>query len=198
LLLDNVLPFSIPRYIKGLFILLDPPPPKDSVDDADLIPEATAGLFSLLTFQWMAAIMALGYARPLEAPDLYRLQDYRSAGVIADKLVKSFDARLERASEYNSRLANGEIEPSIRQRIWWTLRGDRQGREERWREKDGKKKASLALAMNDSIKWWFWSAGVCKVTADTAQVTSPLIVKVGSFACNHHRPWLTSARAVAN
>jgi hypothetical protein len=177
--------------------LLDPPPPKDSIDDADLIPEATAGLFSLLTFQWMAAIMALGFARPLEAPDLYRLQDDRSAGIIADKFVKSFSARLENASEYNARLASGEIKPSIRQRVWWTLRGNRKELEKYWREKGGKKKASLVLAMNDSMKWWFWSAGICKVIGDTAQVTSPLIVKV-SLSCRHPRSGLISARAVAN
>ncbi|KAM6504236.1 ABC transporter [Amanita muscaria] len=31
--------------------------------------------------------------------------------------------------------------------------------------------------MNDSVKWWFWSAGIFKVIADVGQVTSPLVVK---------------------
>jgi len=31
--------------------------------------------------------------------------------------------------------------------------------------------------MNDSVALWFWSAGVLKVIGDTAQITSPLVVK---------------------
>lgn len=58
------------------------------------------------------------------------------------------------------------------------MSGDRQEKERLWREKDGKKKASLTWAINDSVKYWFWSAGALKVLGDTAQVTSPLLVKV--------------------
>jgi hypothetical protein len=36
----------------------------------------------------------------------------------------------------------------------------------------------LVLALNDSVKWWFWSAGLLKLVGDTAQVTSPLVMKV--------------------
>ncbi|KAI9000570.1 P-loop containing nucleoside triphosphate hydrolase protein [Trametes punicea] len=154
----------------------DIPPPKASLDDADLIPEASAGWLSILTFNWITSLMALGYARPLEASDLYKLQDHRAAAVIADKITKSFDARQAAAAEYNARLANGEISPGIR-RLWWTVRGNRAEREKQWRDKDGRKRASLTLALNDSIKWWFWTGGFMKLIADCAQVTSPLLVK---------------------
>lgn len=167
-----------PRFIKGLVIPLDPPPPKESVEDADYIPEMTAGWFSLLTFSWMNSLMTLGYARPLEAPDLWKLQEHRSSEVIADAILQSFEARRKKAEEYNARLANGEIKPPLKLRFMSLLRGDREERLRRWREKDGKKQPSLTWAMNDSIKWWFWTGGVLKVMGDTAQVTSPLLVKV--------------------
>lgn len=61
------------------------------------------------------------------------------------------------------------------------MRGVRAEREKQWREKDGRRKASLILSMNDSIFWWFWSAGILKVIGDTAQITSPLVVKVRTF-----------------
>ena len=125
----------------------------------------------------MTPILSLGYARPLEAPDLYKLPDSRSAAFIANKIVTSFEARQEKANSYNTRLANGEVKPGWRA-IWWSIRGNRNEREKHWREVSGKKKASLAYAMNDSVKWWFWSAGIMKVIGDTAQVTSPLLVKV--------------------
>ena len=125
--------------------------------------------------------MTLGYARPLEASDLWKLQEHRSSQAIAEIILESFDARQKEADEYNARLANGEIKPPLRLRFVSMLRGNREERVKRWREKDGKKKPSLTMAMNDSIKWWFWSGGLLKVIGDTAQITSPLILKVGRF-----------------
>ncbi|KAG2017864.1 ATP-binding cassette transporter [Coprinopsis cinerea AmutBmut pab1-1] len=155
-----------------------PPPPQYSIQDSPLIPEASANWWSLVTFGWISPLLGLGYARPLVAADLWKLQDERSAAAIADKINESFDRRLKEAAEYNVRLANGEIGPGVGKRIWWSITpGSVSEKEKKWREVDGKKKASLAWAMNDSVKWWFWSSGLLKVVGDTAQVTSPLVVK---------------------
>ncbi|KAI9439890.1 ABC transporter [Lactarius indigo] len=168
---------KVHRFVKGLVIPLDPPPPKESIEDADIIPEMTASWFSLLTFGWMNSLMALGYARPLEASDLWKLQEHRSSEVIANAILDSFEARRKRADEYNTRLANGEIKPPLKLRLMSALRGDGEERLRQWVEKDGKKQPSLALAINDSVKWWFWSGGILMVAGDVAQVTSPLILK---------------------
>ena len=176
-----VKPSSRPRYVKGSIIPLDPPPPKEGVDNADYIPEMTASWFSLLTFGWMNSLMALGYARPLEASDLWKLQEHRSSEVIANAILNSFEARRKKADEYNTRLANGEINPPLRLRLMSALRGNREERLRQWVLKDGRKQPSLIFAINDSIKWWFWSSGMLKVAADTAQVTNPLILKVRPF-----------------
>jgi hypothetical protein len=160
---------------------IDPPPPKGSVDDADYIPEMTAGWFDQLTFGWMNSLMTLGYARPLEASDLWKLQEHRSSEVIAMAILDSFEARRKRAEEYNARLANGEVKPPLSLRLMSSIRGNREERLKRWREKDGKKRPSLTWAINDSVKWWFWSGGILKVIGDTAQITSPLLVKVGEW-----------------
>ena len=76
-----------------------------------------------------------------------------------------------------TKLKEGKISPGWR-RVWWFLRGNRKERERRWREGGGFVKPSLIWAMNDSVAWWFWSSGLMKVTADTSQVLSPLLVKV--------------------
>ena len=123
--------------------------------------------------------MTLGYARPLEASDLWKLQDHRSAGAISESILSSFDARRKKADKYNARLADGEIKPPLSLRVMSRLRRDGEERLKRWREKDGRVEPSLTWAMNDAIKWWFWSGGVLKVIGDTAQITSPLILKVG-------------------
>ena len=121
--------------------------------------------------------MILGYSRPLEASDLYKMQDDRKAAHIAAMINDSFDRRAKEAADYNARLSSGEISPGLRA-LWWSIKGNREEREKKWREVDGKKRASLNWAMNDSVKWWFWSAGILKVIGDVAQVTSPLVVKV--------------------
>ena len=171
----------------------NPPPPKASLDEADLIPEANANWLSLLTFEWISPLMKLGYSRPLEATDLYKLQDSRSSGVIAERITTSFEKRLKNAAEYNARLANGEISPGLKG-IWWSIRGQRQEREKEWREKTGRKKANFAFAVNDSVFWFFWSAGIFRLISDVSLITSPLLVKVFSFPLLRAPPILTPLR----
>lgn len=160
----------------------DPPPPSHGIEDAPVIPEANASWFSLLTFQWITGILSLGYARPLEPEDLFKLQDSRAAALTAEKILRSFEARQVKADEYNARLKDGKISPGWRH-LWWFLRGNRQEAEKKWREGGGFVKPSLVLAMNDSVAWWFWSGGIMKVTADVSQVLSPLLVKVRRLYC---------------
>jgi hypothetical protein len=158
-----------------------PEAPKKSLDDAGIIPEATSNFFSLITFSWLTSLLSLGYARPLEATDLYKLQSERGAAHIADQITESFARRMKITNEYNEKLANGEIKPGLKA-FWWTILGNRDAKEKKWRDETGRKKPSIVLAMNDSIKWWFWSAGLIKITGDTALITSPLVVKV-RFYC---------------
>ncbi|KAF8519129.1 ABC transporter [Hysterangium stoloniferum] len=168
---------EVPWYKRVPFTkTTDIPPPRPSLDDAPMIPEESASIFSLITFSWITSMLSLGYARPLEPTDLWKLQDRRSSAFISSKILASFQKRAKVAEGYNTKLAKGEIGPGVR-KIWWSLRGNRAEREKKWREKDGRKKPSLTLAMNDSVAWWFWSAGILKVIGDTSQVTSPLVVK---------------------
>ncbi|KAG6861355.1 hypothetical protein C0995_001088 [Termitomyces sp. Mi166 len=173
----------------------EPPPPKQSLDDADLIPEATANFFKLVTFEWVTPLLGLGYARPLQAPDLYKLQESRGAARIAEKINASFDRRDKQAREYNVRLENGDIRPELWRTVIWTLSGSRREKEKKWREVDGKRRASLIWAINDSVAWWFWSGGLLKVISDTAQVTSPLLVKaIINFATESYVGHQTGAK----
>lgn len=134
--------------------------------------------------------MGQGYARPLEASDLWRLTDDRSAQAISARILESFDRRHKAAEEYNERLANGSINPGFK-KIWWKIKGNTDEREKEWRTKTGKKKASLTYAMNSAVFGWFWFGGVLKVMGDVLQITSPLLVKEiirfaqGSWAAYH-------------
>jgi hypothetical protein len=123
-------------------------------------------------------MLALGYARPLEATDLWKLDEGRQATLYANRIIDSFQKRYEKAEEYNTKLLNGETRVPIHKVLYWSVRGNRKEREKTWREKDGRKQPSLLWAINDSVKYYFWSAGVFKVIGDTSQVTAPLVVKV--------------------
>ncbi|CCO28288.1 Oligomycin resistance ATP-dependent permease YOR1 [Rhizoctonia solani AG-1 IB] len=163
-------------YQRVPFVGSNPPAPLVSVDDATLIPEANANWFSHLFFNWITPTLSLGYARPLEAPDLWKLQESRSAEVMSNRIIESFERRKVQADAYNERLKSGQIGPGLRG-VWWSLKGERAKREQQWRENDGLKKPSLALAMNDSVKWWFWTGGLCVLISNVAQICSPLLVK---------------------
>ena len=65
--------------------------------------------------------MSLGYARPLEATDLYKLQDDRASALIAKAITDSFERRVKEAEEYNAKLARGEISPGLKG-VWWSDR----------------------------------------------------------------------------
>jgi hypothetical protein len=140
--------------------MTEAPPPSGTLDDALPIPDTNASFLSQLTFQWITPLLNLGYGRPLEITDLWKMDAWRHPDVYADKILTSFERRHAAAQTYNARLASGEVSPSLRQKIWWTLKRDRKAREKRWREIDGKRKASLILAMNDAVKWFFWPGGV--------------------------------------
>ncbi|GAB7349652.1 hypothetical protein MBLNU459_g0328t1 [Dothideomycetes sp. NU459] len=58
--------------------------------------EYNASFWSLLTFQWMAPIMNVGYQRTLELNDLWSVNPNRSTDVMAAKLTESFKRRVER------------------------------------------------------------------------------------------------------
>ncbi|KAI4255845.1 MAG: hypothetical protein LQ352_002363 [Teloschistes flavicans] len=73
-----------------------PPIPKERVVSR----EYKAGLFSRLTWQWMAPIMHVGYQRPLELNDIWLVNPDREAGVLARRLASSFKRRAARGDRF--------------------------------------------------------------------------------------------------
>ncbi|KAF8420936.1 hypothetical protein L210DRAFT_3510337 [Boletus edulis BED1] len=166
-------------------------PPKASTHDADLIPEALASFVSQLWFILLTPLLSLGFSRPLEASGLYKLPDDHSSTRVANAILTSFERRRKEAAIYIKRLVNGQVGPGVKS-LWWSIRGVRAEQENVWRENRGKRKGSLVLALNDSVKWHFWSAGILEIIGDTAQVTSPLVVKeIVSFAADSYAGHIT-------
>lgn len=148
-----------------------------SLDDAKLSPEVNANFFSFLYFNWVSPMMALGDARPLEATDLWKMDDKRSAGRLARILSEKYEQRKIQAEEYNRRLADPRTPLPWRQRMIYPLLSNREKRENDFRTKHGKKKPSLAFALLDVFGLWFWLAGFMKMFGDTATACSPLLIR---------------------
>ncbi|KAF8332583.1 P-loop containing nucleoside triphosphate hydrolase protein [Cantharellus anzutake] len=133
--------------------MANPPLPTGTMDDAKLIPQANASWFSALTFDWITPILNLGYSRPLETVDLWRLPDSYGAEVYADRILESFQRRHEAAEN------TMPIWPAVKLSLGGGGRFGGNSGEMRRRGKGHGEKRLL------------------KVIADTAQITSPLVVK---------------------
>ncbi|KAL8850054.1 MAG: hypothetical protein Q9221_004980 [Calogaya cf. arnoldii] len=77
------------RSLNPLKRRVPPPIPKERIVSR----EHTAGLWSKLTWQWMAPLMHKGYQRPLELNDIWLVNPDREAGLLAKRLGASFQRR---------------------------------------------------------------------------------------------------------
>ncbi|KAI0833290.1 ABC protein [Trametes gibbosa] len=175
------------RHWWQIWLPRDPPPPAPaSLDDASVIPVVLSSFLAILSYTWLNPIMSLGYQRTLQATDLWKMDESRESGVLGDKLDQAWARRVQTAKEWNARLANGDVKPSVFKRAKWSvqsLRGEGSYRErrkileQRWRDIDGRKEPSLAWALNDVFGRDFWFGGAFKVMGDTSQLMGPLVVK---------------------
>ncbi|KAF8972123.1 hypothetical protein BDZ97DRAFT_1913365 [Flammula alnicola] len=163
-----------------------PPAPPASLADAPELPLTSASLFSMLTYAWITPIMTLGYQRTLQATDLWKLDKARTAAVLSEKFDDAWAIRKSKAETWNADLAQGLITPTFFRRLSWFFLSIPAGRkysdrhtalEEQWRDNDGRKAPSIALALNDTMGFFFWSGGMFKVLGDTSQLMGPIVVK---------------------
>ena len=138
-----------------------------------MIPLADCSFFSYLTYAWIYPILALGYSRTLQATDLYKLDEKRTTKYLSDRLDDAWNRRVKEAAEWNRKLAAGEVHPSFWKRTKWAFKAMRHPStykatmtefEKNWREKDGKKEASLVWSLNDTFGYSFWLGGFIKVS----------------------------------
>lgn len=161
-----------------------PSPPPNSMDSATEIPIVNANYLSILTYQFITPIMVLGYRRPLEATDLWKMDQTRTAANLAGKLNSNFEERRRRAEERNLKIEKGEIGPGSYQKLKWRIEGlkarvkgdkevlkmDMKEKERLWREKrpmandsgfeppnrSGQDKATVRMAMYDQFSKTLW------------------------------------------
>ncbi|KAF8318754.1 ABC protein [Clavulina sp. PMI_390] len=161
---------------------VDPPrAPYPSIDDAPEIPIATASFWSLLTFSWITEIMIIGWQRPLQIGDLWRMNDGRKSAFLAQKLEVAWTRRQKAADEWNALLASGQIHPSSLRKLWWKVkaRGNNTrmaSLEAAWAERS-RRAPSIVWALSEVFGVDFWLGGLFKLVGDAAQMCGPLVSK---------------------
>ena len=170
-----------PWYAKVPFVTSSAPPPRVVSGDAQLplTPEATANWLSLITFGWLGDLLNLGYARPLEKSDLYRLPSSRDSAKYAARIEEAFQRRKTHADMINVQIDKHELKPPLRLRLMWALIGNSASRYDTWISNHPRAEPSLVLALNDAVFWWLWVGGVLKLLADVGTVCAPLLIRVG-------------------
>ncbi|XP_029933187.1 canalicular multispecific organic anion transporter 2 isoform X3 [Myripristis murdjan] len=79
-----------------------PPLFSNVVTDPNPCPESTAGFLSTITFWWFTSMAIKGYKVPLEAKDLWSLNQRDRSGVVVPKLLKEWEKEHAKAqSEQN-------------------------------------------------------------------------------------------------
>ena len=98
-----------------------PPPPPESLEDAPELPLSHTNFFSHISYSWIGPMLFLGYRRPLEATDLWRMDGPRKAETLSEKLIEYWEARCADANAYNERIVSGELRPGVMKRFGWRL-----------------------------------------------------------------------------
>ncbi|KAI6013028.1 hypothetical protein EDC04DRAFT_2579629, partial [Pisolithus marmoratus] len=141
-----------------------------------LIPLAYASIYSQLTYSWMTNLMILGYQHTLQASDLYKLDLSRQAGPLAEKPKAAWRRHVKVVADWNDKLDQGEIHPSILKLSIWAI-CCRAVLEQNWRVVGRRKHPSLTWALHNVFGRTFWVSSVFRVVGDVAQIMGLLVLK---------------------
>lgn len=122
-------------------------------------------------------MMALGSARTLQPTDMWKMDEKRSARVMAAQLMSAYERRTEEAKVYNERLLDPSTPLPRSRRILYSVLPHREKREHDYRTKWGKKKASLSWSLNDTFGRYFWWGAFFKLFSDCATACTPLVIR---------------------
>ncbi|KAF8530160.1 ABC protein [Hysterangium stoloniferum] len=156
-----------------------------SFDAVDVMPLNEASLWSVLTFAWITPLMTLGYQRPLQATDLWKMDSTREVCGLVKLLDASWARRVDQAKEWNAKVKVGKIRPTWTKKSFWAAKALTGIFREGWQAKYtiyidrwSHREANLAWALNDTLGWQFWIGGTFfSVFGDTVQLMGPLLAK---------------------
>lgn len=88
----------------------------NSEKDIGPMPDTTSGLLSAWTYAWLDPLLRVGYKRPLQDEDLWRIDQPRRVQPLAERFLATFEARRVQAEVARRELIEGTRKAS------WTTR----------------------------------------------------------------------------
>ncbi|KAK0199743.1 multidrug resistance-associated ABC transporter [Desarmillaria ectypa] len=162
-----------------MFNPLHPPPSPPAFAGDHVLPEENVTIFSRLIFQWLGPFLDVGFSRPLEKEDLWRLPQKHTTSSVTDEVEINFYSRCppeQRPFPLRHKLPN-DVED--RQSSKESLNdAEKAAPDTRKKSTQTKYDSSLTKALHRTFLVRFWSAGICKLVGDTLKTTTPLVTKI--------------------
>ncbi|EJD44567.1 ATP-dependent bile acid permease [Auricularia subglabra TFB-10046 SS5] len=164
-----------PSFIRKLW---RPEPAPPAFGEGIIMPDTRANIFSLVSFSWLTPLLSVGWSRPLDANDLWDMDERRSARRVADALEAQFYERCPpfkrpqqfRPPEYRS--APPVTAASSDEHVAEKAPGKT--------EEKPKKKFDMSLlwSINHVFFYRIWLSGLLRVVSDTLNTCTPLVSKL--------------------
>ncbi|KAK0186449.1 multidrug resistance-associated ABC transporter [Armillaria mellea] len=163
-----------------MFNPLHPPPAPPGFAGDHVLPEESAGHLSRLIFQWLGPFLTVGFSRPLEKEDLWRLPQKHTTGSITDDVEINFYSRCppeQRPVHLRHKLPNDVEDLQVLQGIVKLMMKKSHPIPKRCQRRT-KYDSSLTKALHRTFLIRFWAGGFCKLAGDTLKTTTPLVTKL--------------------
>ncbi|KAK0467750.1 multidrug resistance-associated ABC transporter [Desarmillaria tabescens] len=163
-----------------MFNPLHPPPAPPCFANDLVSPEENTTFFSRLFFQWLGPFLAVGFSRPLENEDLWRLPPKHTAGSITDDIEVNFYSRCppeHRPFALRHKIPSGVENTHSPRKSSSDVEKAVLDTEENVAAQTGYG-LSLAKALHRKFFVRFWSAGFCVLVLETLETTTPLLTKL--------------------
>ncbi|KAJ7461221.1 multidrug resistance-associated ABC transporter [Mycena latifolia] len=166
------MPFSNPFH---------PPPAPPGFGSNQTVPKATASYLSQLAIHWLSPFLDVGFSRPLEKDDLWKLPDSQLTEATTNALEANFYSRCppqQRPSTFRAKSSASVTGAagSIREK---DSEGGASKSKRFWDRKPKKQYDSLLfLAIHRTFMFDIWTGAILTLVAETLKTTTPLLNKV--------------------
>jgi ATP-binding cassette, subfamily C (CFTR/MRP), member 1 len=165
-----------------MFNPFHPQPAPPAFGSHRVIPEKNASILSRLVFTWLSPLLSVGFTRPLEADDLWQLNDFnkskRNADLIEEHFYRGFEVP-KATINTPATATDGALEKESDEKDLKSpsLEQEKPALESKSKKDKKRKKPSLIKSIHATYFKHIWLAGLFKLTGDTLQTTSPLVNK---------------------
>lgn len=165
-----------------------PQPAPPGYGESKTLPEHSASPWSQLVFGWLGPLLSVGFSRPLQEDDLWRLPEALQTATITDRLEYNFYVRCppeQRPHAVQQRHPSlsapagepAQVEESKEKSVAGNTDTTLPKSEASAKTKKSPYDSSLFQALHRTVILRWWIGGIFKLIGDSLRTTSPLVQK---------------------